>query len=525
MFGDVYQLPPVVEENLAPYFENIHGGHFFFNALVWREAEFKIFELTQIFRQKDPVFKDILNAVRDGTVVDSQIKHLNERHGIAVPDEGTITLAPTNSLVTNINQRKLDQLPGEERLYKATITREMKRSVFPTEENLYLKKDAQIVLLKNDMDKRWVNGTVGKIEELFDDHIDICVNNTVYTLEQNTWEEIAYTYDPDTHKVEAKTISSFTQYPIRLAWALTIHKSQGQTYESVALDLTTGTFAAGQMYVALSRATGMEGLYLKMPVQRKHIIVDAKVTAFMSRRETIKVEVAEEPIAETCIQNQIDIVKDHQEEGILYAQNHEKKRSTRGGKREGAGRKRKEDLERICVKLSKEQIEKTNDVDRSELIRNLLDANGISDVLAGKFYTYLLMRPDGTVFYIGKGHNNRIDDHEKEAKKGMQSSKCDIIRQVWAEGKQIIKQKVAFFDDEELACRFEGLLISFFGGTLTNTELKNGRSGSREGAGRKSNDLKHVSIKLEKELIEKTKDIDRSALINKLLREHFGINE
>lgn len=290
MFGDVYQLPPVVEENLAPYFENVHGGHFFFNALAWRETEFKIFELTQVFRQKDPVFKDILNAVRDGSFVDSQLKALNERHGVAVPSSGTITLAPTNSLVTNINQKKLDQLPGEERLYKATITGEMKRSVFPTEENLYLKKDAQIVLLKNDMDKRWVNGTVGKIEELFDNHIDIRVNDTVYTLEQNTWEEIAYTYDPDTHKVEAKTVSSFTQYPIRLAWALTIHKSQGQTYESVALDLTTGTFAAGQMYVALSRATSMDGLYLKMPVQQKHIIVDAKVTAFMARRETIKVE-------------------------------------------------------------------------------------------------------------------------------------------------------------------------------------------------------------------------------------------
>lgn len=310
MFGDVYQLPPVVEENLAPYFDAIHGGHFFFNALVWKEAEFKIFELTQVFRQKDPVFKDILNAVRDGSFTNEQIKQLNERHGVAVPDEGTITLAPTNNLVTNINQRKLDQLPGKERLYKATITGEMKRSVFPTEENLYLKKDAQIVLLKNDMDKRWVNGTVGKIEELFDDHIDIRVNNAVYTLEQNTWEEIAYTYDPDTHKVEAKTTSSFTQYPIRLAWALTIHKSQGQTYESVALDLTTGTFAAGQMYVALSRATSMDGLYLKMPVQRKHIIVDAKVSAFMSRREAIVIETTGEAIVEDEV---VTVVEQEQE--------------------------------------------------------------------------------------------------------------------------------------------------------------------------------------------------------------------
>lgn len=314
MFGDVYQLPPVVEENLAPYFENVHGGHFFFNALAWREAEFKIFELTQVFRQKDPVFKDILNAVRDGSFNDGQIKQLNTRHGVTTPEEGTITLAPTNTLVTNINQQRLNRLPGKEHLYKATITGEMKRSVFPTEENLYLKKDAQIVLLKNDMDKRWVNGTVGKIEALFDDHIDIRVNNTVYTIEQETWEEIAYTYDSDTHKVEAKTVSSFTQYPIRLAWALTIHKSQGQTYESVALDLTTGTFAAGQMYVALSRATSMEGLYLKMPVQRKHIIVDAKVIAFMSRREAIAIETTGE------VTEVVEVVEQEQEPSITIVE-------------------------------------------------------------------------------------------------------------------------------------------------------------------------------------------------------------
>lgn len=293
MFGDVYQLPPIVEENLAPYFEAIHGGHFFFNALAWKQAEFKIYELTQVFRQKDPIFKDILNAVRDGTIVDHQISHLNGRYGDAIPADGVITLAPTNSLVTTINQRKLDQIPGKARQYQAIITGEMKRSVFPTEENLQLKTGAQIVLLKNDKDARWVNGTVGKIEKLFDDHIDVNIGGIVYTLDKETWEEVVYTYDQETQKVEAKTTSSFTQYPIRLAWALTIHKSQGQTYESVALDLTTATFAAGQMYVALSRCTSLEGLYLKMPVKREHIIVDAKVTAFMLRRETIKVEVKE----------------------------------------------------------------------------------------------------------------------------------------------------------------------------------------------------------------------------------------
>lgn len=302
MFGDVYQLPPVVEEGLMSYFEAVHGGYFFFNALVWREAEFKIYELTQVFRQKDPVFKNVLNAVRDGTVVDSQIEELNVRHGVPVPAEGTITLATTNSLVTNINQKRLDQLEGKAYEYKAIITGEMKRSTFPTEEVIQLKVGAQVVLLQNDKDKRWVNGTVATISKLKKDKeeegITVQVNGIDYDLETTTWEEIRYEYDPVKGKVKEEAVSSFTQYPVRLAWAMTIHKSQGQTYESVNLDLTTATFAPGQLYVALSRCTSLEGLYLKMPVQRKHIIVDAKVSAFMSRREAIVIETTGEDIVE-----------------------------------------------------------------------------------------------------------------------------------------------------------------------------------------------------------------------------------
>ena len=148
MFGDVYQLPPVVEKDLVKYFDHVHGGFYFFNALVWKKAaDFKIYELTQVFRQKDPIFKDILNAVRDGSVVDSQIETLNARYGVAVPDDGkTLTLAPTNNLVTNINQRRLNQLDGKLYEYKALITGDMKKGTFPTEEILQLKVGAQVVL-------------------------------------------------------------------------------------------------------------------------------------------------------------------------------------------------------------------------------------------------------------------------------------------------------------------------------------------------------------------------------------------
>jgi ATP-dependent DNA helicase PIF1 len=385
MFGDVYQLPPVVEEGLTQYFEAVHNGHFFFNALVWKQAEFKIYELTQVFRQKDPIFKDILNAVRDGTVIDEQVEQLNARHGVSIPDEGTVTLATTNALVTQINQRKLDQLPGDLHEYKAVITGEMKRSVFPTEENLQLKTGAQVVMLKNDKDSRWVNGTVGKIEELSEDEIKVCVGGIVYTLEKETWEEIVYEYDHETQKVDSRTASSFTQYPIRLAWALTIHKSQGQTYESVALDLTTATFAAGQLYVALSRCTSLEGLYLKMPVKRSHIIVEPKVTAFMLRRETIVVLKEESNINhdENLEVSTIEEMQFCHDEYVITCEQpnvtnakREKKGRTKKERKSTQGRKAKSGVVREPMQLSLDvrtiQALNAMGVNKSQLFEDLL---------------------------------------------------------------------------------------------------------------------------------------------------------
>jgi ATP-dependent DNA helicase PIF1 len=295
MFGDPFQLPPVVEKNLVQYFEDTYGGHFFFNAKVWKSATFKIFELSQVFRQKDPAFRDILNAVRNGTASAEQVEQLNSRHGEVDPEDGTITLAPTNELVSRINQENLARLSGKVKEYKATITGDMKRGIFPTEEYLQLKVGAQIVLLKNDKDGRWVNGTVGKVEAFHEDHIDIRVDGQVSRLERESWEEVIYEYDAGEGKVKATVGSSFTQYPIKLAWGLTVHKSQGQTYERVQLDLSTGVFAAGQLYVALSRCTSLEGLWLKRPVKHEYIIVDSKVVEFMSRCEAIVVE--EESVA------------------------------------------------------------------------------------------------------------------------------------------------------------------------------------------------------------------------------------
>jgi hypothetical protein len=323
MVGDVFQLPPVVSTSLQQtgYFDTTYKSAYFFDALVWKQASFKIYQLEQVFRQKDPLFKEALNAIREGSHTPAHIATLNTRQGIETPKEGTITLAATNKQVSQINQRKLNQLPGELKEYIATISGSIKENNFPTEEVLQLKKDAQVVFLHNDTDKRYINGTVGIIEGLFDNHIEVKIGDKVHKIDRYTWEEITYQYNEKTKEIEERVTSSFTQYPVRLAWVMTMHKSQGQTYESVAIDLSVPTFAHGQCYVALSRATSLEGLYLTRPIQAKNIIVDPKIKSFMSNVE--KITIVEEETTQSqeeqvqVVESTLAIVESEQTEQAL----------------------------------------------------------------------------------------------------------------------------------------------------------------------------------------------------------------
>lgn len=282
MFGDLYQLPPVVSDpELHKYFADNHGGYYFFNAHVWRSSLPKIYELKHIFRQKDEIFKEILNAIRIGDINEQILAGLNGRSKISIPPDGVITLATTNSTVNEINHNRLAQLEGKEYKYSAIIYGKLEESAFPTEEILRLKKGAQVMLLKNDKSKRWVNGTLGFVHSLSENEIRVSIDGIVYPVPQETWKKIRYYYDRKKHSVEEEIISSFTQFPLRLAWAITVHKSQGQTYGSVAVDMGTGAFAHGQTYVALSRCKSLEGLYLKREINREDIIVDTTVINFM----------------------------------------------------------------------------------------------------------------------------------------------------------------------------------------------------------------------------------------------------
>ena len=287
MFGDMYQLPPVVNDpELHKYFTDNNGGFYFFNAHAWKNADFNIYELTNIFRQKDETFISVLNAIRNGTMTDDHLTTLNVRSGVSIPEEGVITLATTNQAVNEINDYHLTKLPSKTFEYRAMVVGDLEQSAFPTEEILRLKKGAQVMLLKNDKEKRWVNGSVGTIAALSDNEIKVNLDGFTYSVPQETWSKIRYSYNQETKKIEEEVVSSFTQFPLRLAWAITIHKSQGHTYGSVAVDMGDGAFAHGQTYVALSRCKNLEGLFLKREIVREDIIVDPAIVAFMNRITT-----------------------------------------------------------------------------------------------------------------------------------------------------------------------------------------------------------------------------------------------
>jgi len=283
MFGDLYQLPPIVSDSeLHKYFVDNHGGFHFFNANVWKSQEFEKHELKEVFRQKDEEFKNLLNAIRVGENSSEIMSLINSRVNAQLPTEGYIHLCSTNSKATQINNSKLNEIKEPEFTFLASISGELDEKSFPADEILKLKKGAQVMMLKNDFDKRWVNGSLGTIASVSKDEIKVKIDGIIYTVAIGVWQKIKYFYNKKTKKLEEKPISSFTQYPIRLAWAVTIHKAQGKTFDKIIIDLDGGSFAAGQTYVALSRCTTLDGVFLTDKIYSQDIKVDPNVVNFMS---------------------------------------------------------------------------------------------------------------------------------------------------------------------------------------------------------------------------------------------------
>lgn len=285
MFGDLYQLSPIVaDKELHKYFADNYGGYHFFNAHVWQKMKHEDYELTNVFRQKDDQsFLCVLDMIRRGGADEETLGVLNGRVVSSIPEDGVIILATTNAIVDHINYRRLAQINEKQYEYHAEISGKVESSWFPADEMLNLKKGAQVMLLKNCPEKRWVNGTIATIHLLDDNQIIVDIDGMKYPVSRYTWSKIRYTYNPSTRRIEEEIIGSFTQFPLRLAWAITIHKSQGKTYNSVAIDMGSGAFTHGQTYVALSRCTTLGGLYLKQKLTREDVIVDSAVVNFMEK--------------------------------------------------------------------------------------------------------------------------------------------------------------------------------------------------------------------------------------------------
>jgi energy-coupling factor transporter ATP-binding protein EcfA2 len=289
MFGDLYQLPPIVTGDEREFFDENYQSELFFDANSWVKAPFEVIELTKVYRQKDQEFVDILNGIRLNDVSKEQIDRLNQ---LLDPDfspseeDFYITLTATKALSARINKEKLAAIDNPLHTSIASIMGQFSEKIFPTERFLEFKVGSQVMLINNDPDQRWANGTLARItavslrkdSKVEDVTLQLSSSGAEHVVERHVWDVLKPRYLNG--RLDYEVVGSFKQFPFRLSWAVTVHKGQGKTFERVIIDFTHAAFAAGQMYVALSRCTTLDGMKLRVPISLEQIHVDNRVAAF-----------------------------------------------------------------------------------------------------------------------------------------------------------------------------------------------------------------------------------------------------
>lgn len=289
--GDLYQLPPVVVGEEKEIFQNYYSSPYFFSAKAMQEVDMTFLELEKIYRQTDNEFISLLNKVRNNSINYAELQILNKRLDIDCDNDNSkdfvITLTTTNAAADEKNIKELEKLDTFSETFIGEIDGEFSKQSLPTQLQLELKEGAQVMMLNNDSAARWVNGSIGKITKIefddleMDDVLTVKLDNgKSVRITKHSWKIHKYFFNEQTQKLDTEIAGSFEQFPLRLAWAVTIHKSQGKTFEKVIIDIGRGTFAHGQIYVALSRCTSLEGITLKKPIEKRHIWMDYKITQY-----------------------------------------------------------------------------------------------------------------------------------------------------------------------------------------------------------------------------------------------------